>query len=410
MEPLVSVIVPVYGVEAWLEQCVDSILQQSMRNLEILLIDDGSPDRCPEICDAYAKKDERVRVIHQQNAGVSAARNAGLDAAKGDYIAFVDGDDWIAPDMIETLLTACERDHTDLAFCRIIYVKEGRAYKLAAEPSEVISAEDLIKDILMHRRGGVNIYNKLYKAKLFEGIRFPEGARYEEEPVFYPVIRKASGVSYTGTANYYYRQNEEGFCYSSFTFDRVQWKREHRKVLEKDLQEHDPQLLPLLKYHAAFADFELLRFYMQYGGNITAEQEQDMRESFEKSFPELLEMLQIKGREKDRRDAILMRLGLWDSIREMREKAIEAEKQLPEEIRQQMDPEHDGYLRRILREGEYSKIEDELKKAEGLKEQKEKLQKENKELREQVQELLNSHSYKIGRTITQIPGLLKRRS
>ena len=105
-----------------------------------------------------------------------------------------------------------------------------------------------------------------------------------------------------------------------------------------------------------------------------------------------------------------MRLGLWDSIREMREKTEEAEKHLPEEIRLQMDPEHDGYLRRILREGEYSKIEDELKKAEGLKEQKEKLQKENKELREQVQELLTSRSYKIGKALMKIPRILKHHS
>ncbi len=93
MKPLVSIIVPVYGTEAWLEQCVDSILRQTWRNLEIILVDDGSPDRCPEICDAYAEKDERVRVMHRQNAGVSAARNAGLDAAGGEYIAFADSDD-----------------------------------------------------------------------------------------------------------------------------------------------------------------------------------------------------------------------------------------------------------------------------------------------------------------------------
>ena len=409
MEPLVSVIVPVYGTEAFLEQCVDSVLGQTWKNLEILLVDDGSPDRCPEMCDAYAEKDSRVRVIHRENGGLSAARNSGLDAAGGDYIAFADSDDWIGPDMIENLVTACERNGTDLAFCRITYVKQGKPLPLKPQPPEVISAEDLLKDILMHRRGGVNVYNKIYKAKLFSGIRFPVGKWYEDEPVFFPVISRANAVSYTGTADYYYRIHPQSYCNRSFSFEKVLLKREHRMTLRKDLEAYAPQLLPLLKYYAAYADFEMLRFYLSLGGDVTPEEERDMRESFEKSFPDLLYMLREARRERDIREAIWIRLGMWDSIRSMREKAEETERQLPEEIRREVDLEHDAFTQRMFREEEYATVEGELKKAAALQKQQQKLQDENAALRAQVKELTESRSYRIGRAVTRLPGLLRRK-
>ena len=115
-EPLISVIVPVYRVEKYLKQCVDSILAQSHRNLEVLLIDDGSPDACPAICDAYAEADSRVRVIHQENQGPSAARNAGLDACRGEYIGFADSDDWMEPELLASLLRMLQEKNLDVAF------------------------------------------------------------------------------------------------------------------------------------------------------------------------------------------------------------------------------------------------------------------------------------------------------
>lgn len=407
MEPLVSVIVPVYGTEAFLEQCADSILQQTWRNLEIILVDDESPDKSPEICDMYAAKDSRVRVIHRKNGGVSAARNAGLDAAGGDYIAFVDSDDWISPDMIEVLVNACEQNDTDLAFCRIIHVIQGKEEELRPQQPEVITGEDLLKDLLTHRRGGFNIYNKLYRAGLFREIRFPEGERYEDEAVLYPLIRQARSVSYTGTANYYYRIHTESYCNRSFQFNKARMKRARVQALEKELKEHNPQLLPLLKYHAAFAEFELLRFYLEYGGDISEEEERSLREGFEKSFPDLLYILQENKRVMDRREAVWMRLGLWDGIRETRERAISLEQAFPEELRQAIDLEHDGFTQRMFRPEEYAKIEKELKKAVSTEEKLERLKKENETLRSQVRELSESRSYRIGRAVTRVPGLLR---
>ena len=121
--PLISVIVPVYRVEAYLERCVKSILSQTYKNLEVILVDDGSPDQCPAICDACAEKDARVKVIHQENKGLSGARNAGINAASGEYLAFVDSDDYVSPHFIEELYQLLQDTGCAIGQCRFSYVK-----------------------------------------------------------------------------------------------------------------------------------------------------------------------------------------------------------------------------------------------------------------------------------------------
>ena len=126
----ISVIVPVYKVEPYLDRCVQSVVNQTYPNLEIILVDDGSPDQCPVMCDTWAKKDPRIRVIHKKNGGLSDARNAGMAAASGEYISFVDSDDWIAPEMLERLVKALERDDSDIAACAVEMVwEDGRENK-----------------------------------------------------------------------------------------------------------------------------------------------------------------------------------------------------------------------------------------------------------------------------------------
>lgn len=126
MSDLISVIIPVYNVETYLCRCVDSVLDQSYRNIEVILVDDGSPDGCPAICDEYARQDDRVRVIHQENAGLSGARNAGIDAAKGAWLAFVDSDDYLAEDFLSRLYEACVSTGSDMSVCRWEYVRGER--------------------------------------------------------------------------------------------------------------------------------------------------------------------------------------------------------------------------------------------------------------------------------------------
>ena len=178
--PLISVIIPVYKVEPFIHRCVDSILNQTYTNLEIILVDDGSPDRCGEICDEYAEKDSRIRVIHQKNGGLSAARNAGLDICTGEYIAFVDSDDYIETDMYEKMLVAAIEHKVDICVCQWQFETcEGKKVvdltkvnsDIFGEMSSLALARFLYKGSY---ENGVVVaaWNKLYKYSIFHDIRF----------------------------------------------------------------------------------------------------------------------------------------------------------------------------------------------------------------------------------------------
>ena len=177
---MISVIVPVYKVEPYLRQCIDSIINQTCRDLEIILVDDASPDQCGAICDEYAAKDSRIRVFHlPENKGLSAARNIGLDNAKGDYIGFVDSDDWIEPDMYEVLLK--QVSEADIVECR------------TANKNQIYNTKEALKALL---KGNINdvVWDKLYRAEMLKDIRFPEGRNFEDVAVMHKVIAGAGTV------------------------------------------------------------------------------------------------------------------------------------------------------------------------------------------------------------------------
>ncbi len=186
---MISIIVPIYKVEKFLSKCIESILNQTYSDFELILVDDGSPDKCSNICDKYAAKDQRIIVIHQKNSGVSAARNAGLKRAQGQYIGFVDPDDFIAPDMYERMVQAAERSAAELVVCGYDYydeeyrVDEKRKYKIDSD--EIIDQKELMKrmsDMPPTLRHGV--VNKVFKASLLSKIQFIEGLHSSEDVMF----------------------------------------------------------------------------------------------------------------------------------------------------------------------------------------------------------------------------------
>ncbi len=196
--PKISVIVPIYNVEKYLDKCIESIVNQTYQNLEILLVDDGSPDNCPRICDKWAKRDSRIRVIHKKNGGVSTSRNAGLDAATGDYIGFVDGDDIISPDMYQTLYTTLIKNNVQISFCSFCSLDENfnkrNVGRLFSPTPKVYSSDDILKEIFVsidcHL---VSLCNKLFQKQLFDGLRFPEGRVFEDwtlAPIIYSKAEK----------------------------------------------------------------------------------------------------------------------------------------------------------------------------------------------------------------------------
>ena len=202
----ISIIVPVYNVEPYLQQCISSILNQTYQNLEIILVDDGSTDRCPEICDGYAVLDKRIKVIHKKNGGLSDARNAGLAVASGEYIGFVDSDDWISSTMYEELIHAAEGFEAEIACCDFVRIEnqtilETRKFGIKRR----ITGRDMIREIFCKNSDNVVVWNKLYVSDLFKFVRFPYGEIHEDNAILCKTIGKAGIVAYTGTVGYYYR-------------------------------------------------------------------------------------------------------------------------------------------------------------------------------------------------------------
>lgn len=223
--PLVSVVVPVYGVERYLPECVDAVLGQSYRNIEVVLVDDGSPDGCGALCDAYAERDARVRVVHQANRGLSAARNAGLDVARGEFVAFVDSDDAASPLFVETLLRGALTEDRDGAavvpvdivqcgFCRERSALEGTPGEVRYERLTGLQASERLQ--FDSTGAWTVVWNKLYRHRLFEDLRFPEGRRHEDEFVTYRALWAAGGVSVTDACLYYYRRRGDSITGSGF--------------------------------------------------------------------------------------------------------------------------------------------------------------------------------------------------
>ena len=181
---MISIIVPIYNVEKYLPKCLESLVNQSYRDIEIILIDDGSPDRCGQICDDYAKKDSRIVVIHQKNQGVSAARNAGLVCAKGEYIGFVDPDDWVDLEMYGRMLEAMIREQADMVICGYEYVNiTGEpTRKYAFSGTEIINSKDVYKRMFdMPPTIRLVIWNKLFKKTILKDIFFSENIRGAED-------------------------------------------------------------------------------------------------------------------------------------------------------------------------------------------------------------------------------------
>lgn len=211
VRPLVSVIVPVYNVLPFLDQCVESLVAQSYRNLEIILVDDGSTDGSGERCDCWAVKDDRVCVIHRANAGVAQARNAGLDFAHGRYIGFLDSDDWVAREYFQRLLDLAEGFSADLAISASSYVYDDGVIvsRYKSVPPMTLTSESAFKLINIPGYFGVAVWDKLARAELFDGLRFPDIVSGEDYAVSYALLDRAEIIAYDSVPRHFYRQTRQ---------------------------------------------------------------------------------------------------------------------------------------------------------------------------------------------------------
>ena len=247
--PLISVIVPVYRVEEYLERCVKSILSQTYKNLEVILVDDGSPDQCPAICDACAEKDARVKVIHQENKGLSGARNAGIDAASGEYLAFVDSDDYVSPHFIEELYQLLQDTGCAIGQCRFSYVKGDGLVEEGDSAFCIYRGESLMEQLYGPEEKAtcfVVAWNKLYRAELFKetGIRYPEGRIHEDEATTYRLFHEAKKLAFLDRALYGYYTENGGSITSVFSVKRLQWLTAHEERIAFFKKNGYEKLLP----------------------------------------------------------------------------------------------------------------------------------------------------------------------
>ena len=246
MGALVSLIIPVYKVEAYLERCVRSVLAQTYQNLEIILVDDGSPDRCGEICDRFAQEDPRVKVFHKANSGVSSARNYGVAHSHGAFVSFIDADDYVAPNYVEYLFDLLMKYHADIVCCCMDQTTENTsAYGI----NHSIPNEQLLKgkeacqtlfgnlyDIL------VTVWGKLYKRELVQKYPFPIGRRYEDEAIVCKYYYAADRVAVGNQRLYAYYQNPDSFMHArgdSFNEDLI-WALRHRAEFFRE--QNEPEL------------------------------------------------------------------------------------------------------------------------------------------------------------------------
>lgn len=209
--PLITVIVPVYNVEKYLNRCINSIIEQTYCNLEIIIVDDGSTDSCPSMCDTWARRDSRIKVIHQPNKGLSGARNTGLDLAKGEYIGFVDSDDYISKDMYEILLKEIKNNSADISIIGVskVYNNGEKHFVGPKIGNMVMTASDAFKYINLPGYFDIAAWNKLTKKTLFKNVRFPENEKVSEDyPVAFALIARAKKIVYNSKPCYLYCQHQ----------------------------------------------------------------------------------------------------------------------------------------------------------------------------------------------------------
>lgn len=242
-QPLISVIVPVYKVEPYLDKCISSIANQTYTNMEIILVDDGSPDNCPAMCDAWAEKDNRIRVIHQKNQGGGAARNAGLDFASGGLIAFVDSDDYIAPDMYAHLYELLKAG-ADIAECGYVEVAGDYAVFACGYETRSYTAQEAMAEHIRDRFFRQLIWNKLYRRQMVDGVRFPTSKKIDDEFFTYRVLGNANTLIHSTKVCYAYRQQSESVMHSMPIIKRIQ-AVEAKTQRHTYIKNHFPELTDL---------------------------------------------------------------------------------------------------------------------------------------------------------------------
>lgn len=254
MQQLVSIIIPIYNVESYLKRCIESVINQTYKNLEIILVNDGSTDNCGTICDKYKNKDNRIKVIHKKNGGLSDARNAGIEIATGKYLTFIDSDDYVSIDYIEYMINMLEEKKAQLAICKVKEVWPNSKLKDEAYTKiQVLNSKQTFENLLLDKGIEVSSYAKLYSIDLFKKLRFPKGKVYEDTAIIYKIIANANRIVYGDKYCYYYISREGSIS-----------KHKEFNSSEIDYIEHTEQMLNFIRKRYKNLKIPVYRYYVYY--------------------------------------------------------------------------------------------------------------------------------------------------
>ena len=239
MQQVISVIVPVYQVDTYLDRCIESLLCQTYHNLEIILVDDGSCDKCPRMCENWANKDNRIQVIHKKNGGLSDARNAGMPFATGNYISFIDSDDTVSPDYFEVMLHTMQAEKSDIIECGVVKFYEDNQFDVFQDDLSVTSYPtiDGLSGLINENPFHQHVWNKLYKAELVLDVPFPFGKLNEDEFWTYQIFGRAKMVTKINKTMYYYFQRSGSIMGAGFNLrrlDALEGKFNRQQYIEKN--------------------------------------------------------------------------------------------------------------------------------------------------------------------------------
>lgn len=247
---LISVIIPVYNVEKYIRECLNSVINQTYKNLEIILVDDGSQDKSGNICDEYKMKDDRIKVIHKQNGGLSDARNVGMKIAKGRYIQFIDSDDFIDKDMIEILYKIIIENDADISMCSNYILKENKRTSDSSGKMYIYNRIEALREILLDEKIRSYAWNKLMKKELFTDIEFPKGKVFEDILTIPKIFEKSSKIVYLDIPKYYYRQREGSILNKQTNELRLSYINAAEEI-NKFIEEKEPSLENYCAYNIA---------------------------------------------------------------------------------------------------------------------------------------------------------------
>ena len=302
--PKLSIIVPIYNVEKYLPRCIESILNQTFREFELILINDGSTDNCKEICEKYKKIDSRIIVVNKKNGGVSSARNFGIDISRGEYIGFVDPDDFIDANMYEILFNTANSYNSDMVICDYYKVSEYdiKKYEEIQLNNKGIIVEninniDAIERILTVGEKFIVAWNKIYKRRLFENLRYNEGMIYEDEFLAHRILYRCNKVSIINSSLYYYVQRKGSIVNSTFSskkFDKVYAIKDRVDFLK------DKGIVNLIyKAEKSFIDYFVWNYFVGYQRLENIEYElKRLKKEFNSVFYRILDNKLISIKEK----------------------------------------------------------------------------------------------------------------